>query len=315
MEIFISVCGGLISLAAVVFLSYTVIRELFFSRRKDAAQKQKFSLLLTAAGIFCALVLVFLTAAVLTSSRRAAKLFSPGAFTGSLLSPLAVLPQPLQLPLSLVSFLAMAQAFSLYQKDKPSAVVSVLLSPFIFAAVQDWTLSLGATAVLLAVVLADREQYAFSALLTAAGCISAPSAAAAVLLLLPYKKALKCCVPAIAGVTVCNLFFSSLAFSLPYTKISAWLFSRNINGFFAVFFFLLFIFLCPLLLYTAKSRLSLPENVYIGVMASICLCTSPFGPECLIFLFPLFAPSYGETKTVLSAALCGLFTACCGLFL
>lgn len=314
MRIVISVCGGLIALSAAVLLGYTVIKELFFTYRKKTAQKQKFSVLFTATGIFFALLLAFLIAAILTSSRRAAQIFSPGAFTGSILSPLSFLPQAMQLPLSLLSFLAMAQTFSLYLKNRPSAVVSVLLSPFIFTAIQDWSLSLGAAAILLTAVFVRRQQYAFSALYAAIGCICTPLAATAVILLFPYKKALKYCVPAIVGITICNLFFSSLSFSLPYTKISAWLAAGNIQGLFSVFFSVLFVFLCPMLLYAVKGRLSLPENVYIWGTAIIFLCISKFGPECLIFLFPLFAHSHRENSRILSAVLCGLFTACCGLF-
>ncbi len=314
MRIVISVCGGLIAVAAIIVLGYIVIKELFFTPRKKTVQKQSFSVLFTASGIFFALLLVFWIAAILTSPRRAAQIFSPGMFSGSILSPLSILPQAVQLPLSFFSFLAMAHTFSLYAKDKPSAVVSVLLSPFIFTAVQDWSLSLGAAATLLAIVFVRRQQYAFSALYAAISCICTPLTAAAAILLFPQKKALKYCVPAIAGVTICNLFFSSVSFSLPYTKISAWLAAGNIQGLFSVLFFVPFLFLCPMLLYAAKGRLSLPENVYIGGMATALLCTSNFGPEGLIFLFPLFVHTHREDGRILSAILCGLFTACCGLF-
>ena len=130
MRIVISVCGGLIAVAAIIVLGYIVIKELFFTPRKKTVQKQSFSVLFTASGIFFALLLVFWIAAILTSPRRAAQIFSPGMFSGSILSPLSILPQAVQLPLSFFSFLAMAHTFSLYAKDKPSAVVSVLLSPF-----------------------------------------------------------------------------------------------------------------------------------------------------------------------------------------
>ena len=124
------VCGGLIALAAIIILGYIVIKELFFTPGKKTVQKQNFSVLFTASGIFFALLLVFWIAAILTSPRRAAQIFSPGMFSGSILSPLSILPQAVQLPLSFFSFLAMAHTFSLYAKDKPSVVVSVLLSPF-----------------------------------------------------------------------------------------------------------------------------------------------------------------------------------------
>ena len=42
MRIVISVCGGLIAVAAIIVLGYIVIKELFFTPRKKNSSKTKF---------------------------------------------------------------------------------------------------------------------------------------------------------------------------------------------------------------------------------------------------------------------------------
>lgn len=311
MRVFIAACGGIIALAAILVLAYLAVRELFFTPRQKDLKTQKFHLQLWAAGIFFALLLAFYIAAMLTAPRRLNQTFMPGAFMGSLLAPIGALPQAAQLPLSFFSFLTMAQAFFLYTNNKTAAAAG-LFCPFLFATILDYTLSLGAAAMLLAIVFARRQQPWLSLLYTAAGCLCTPLAAAVCLLLWPYKKAFFFSAAAAAVGTACNLFI--LTPCLPYQRISAWFAAGNIQGILLFFFLLLFVLSFPLLFYTVKSKLSRPETVFIWGAVFLSLCLSSFSPECLIFLFPLTTRLPKEKLLLFSAAVCGLFTACCGIF-
>ena len=312
MRIFIAACGGLIAFTAVIVLAYIVIRELFFTRPAKETKKQAFGILPAALGVFLALLSAFSVAAILRFPGNLQQIFSPGAFTGSILSFLS--PLKIQWFLSLAGFLSAAEAFYLYYEKSSDAAMVFLLSPFIFTAIADWTLSFGTAAVLFAVIFARKERPVLASVCTAAACLFVPWAATVPLLLTSYKKPFKFCLPAAAGITALNLFFCDIAFHLPYAKISAWFIQGNIEGILTLLFFLLFFLLFGTLLYTAKDRLSLWENIYLWVITALFLVTSKFGPECLIFLFPLFSPIRKERYTVICAAFCGLFAACSGLF-